>query len=312
MISNSELNLKLNSKINLCHKISISKRINQGLSAAIYKSPDGKILKEIYIDKDINLDRKLNEVYINSIIMNDPELSLYSVPFYGYDGICEKNSKNSPSLKESLNLKNSETLKSSLKSYSLVLEFEDAGKTLYELLPYFNSSEELGNLREIIIKVMTIVKLFNEKGITHNDLHTKNIFYNPETESIRLGDWGLGLFPNKSVNNLYEDLTLFFSSLYLDTVFSKIKTKEVINILQKKNLYKQYMKDVQKEIEYQRRKFSYKPLSFLKSIEDDIKVRFMKRYFVDKVEFRNEILRTIRNNSSNNSLTILKYLESLI
>ncbi len=294
----------------LCDKISKSEKIAQGMSAAIYKTKNNKILKEIYIDEDINLYRKINEIYINDLIQKNPSISKYSVPFYGYDGICIIPQSQDKLLNQSIKSfnKSIKTFDKSIKSF--VLEFANAGQVLYDNLANLNLQE----LKEAVFEIMSIVKIFNENGITHNDLHTKNIFYDSKTKIILLGDWGLGQnigFIHHKLKH-YENLDLFFSSLYIDTIFAHYfknhkNMSKIFKTLKSLGLYKKYMKTVREEIDYVRKNFSYKPAEFLKSGENDTYIRVLQRLFSMNRSLKKQIIE-----DSNTPKEIILYLESLL
>ena len=289
---------------NLCDTINKDKDIKligRGLSSTVYLTNENKVLKEIYLENnDFNntnkserliKNRKFNELYVNYLLSYEYDflyLKPYTIPFHSYD-VC-------------INEKGIS---------SMILKFDNGGSTLYEYLGYLDIKE----LRNVVIKLLNIVKELNENGIYHNDIHPGNIFYNPITSEIKLGDWGRGKYDNSSLNKenkKYENLDLFFSSLYIDTIFMTYmnvhkKLKKLYELLKIKGLYNKYLKDVKREIEYQKKNFIYKPIEFLQSLEPDIHIRFLKSYFV-----KNNFLRDKLISLSGISPQILSYLESLM
>jgi serine/threonine protein kinase len=249
-----------------------TKVIGYGLSSKVYRiddkifdsydrinnSYDGKIIKEIYLRQDLKDSTKINELLINITITENPELKKLSIPFYSFD-VCHK------------------------KYMTLLLEFDYGGKNLYEQLHIINAER----LYHIISQVEKSIKVFNEYGITHNDLHSGNIFYDYKTNQVKIADWGTGKINDE--NFKYDDLhKLFYPSLLLDLKFTYYlrntnesevnRILKAIEYLKSIGKYKKYMLDVKNEISYQKKKFTYKPSSFLKELEKDIHIRFLKTY----------------------------------
>ncbi|NJL90118.1 MAG: protein kinase, partial [Coleofasciculaceae cyanobacterium SM2_1_6] len=95
-----------------------------------------------------------------------------------------------------------------IKSYELqkkqqkpVLVLEDFGG---ESLKYWTKHREftLFQILEIAIKIIDIVGKIHRKDIIHKDLNTSNIVYNPDTEQLKLIDFGIATVLSRQNPNL--------------------------------------------------------------------------------------------------------------
>jgi len=260
-----DINIKDIPKSNLCYKLNHKskfgiKEIGHGLSASIYKYKNN-VIKEVYLNNDIVKSRKINELYVNYIISKNNELKQYVIPFYSYD-LCTNEDKP-----------------------TLLMEFKFVGKSLEEQLYKITPIQ----LSYVIIEVERIIKLFNYKGITHNDLHPGNIYYNPINNKILIGDWGLSVINSKLKDDLY---VRFYPELYKRTLFSyyinsnkKDYKDKAIKYLKSKGLYKDLINEVEREKKYYFKKFTYKPKSFVNKITKDIYDRLLRNYLTKDEKF---------------------------
>ena len=276
-MSDEQLNLISNiPRLKLC-KIQ-GKLIGIGFTASIYQDKS-KVVKEIYSDLDIiNNTKRLNELIINSIISKDEVLKKYSVPFYGYD-ICNKNK-------------------------TLLLQFDYVGKNLYEQL----TSLSLEEIKLIFEALELIIKIFNDKGISHNDLHNGNIFVirdkSGKIKNVLLGDWGTGLYDNSKKDALSKSFyERFYEDMIMSYYFKNHTVDDAVNYLKDINKYKKLTNLFNKEKKYIEDNFSYRPVSFLKKV--------YKNVFIDKIKFllRNDPVIIEKSGAPEN---ILDYIKSLI
>lgn len=254
----------------LCHYIDESKIIAYGMSASIYKIKDIKdykdykdvvkdykdyVLKEIYIKKNLSTSPKRNEYLINEYILTKPELQKYTVKYYGAS--------------ECPPIDNRPTT-------TLLLKFEFIkDKTLFNQLTEFKVDE----LKNIFEKLRYIISLFNKEGITHNDLNSKNIFYNPKTKKLLLNDWGEGKLEYKN-----EDMNFW--------EYTVIKNELILQYFLKNNKYEDFMKFL-KRTKIGEPKDGFKSTDslfyyFKKSLKDKVRKRLINNYkpqfFINQLE----------------------------
>jgi len=276
---------------NLCFYLKSSNYIDCGFSSRVYKVEKSSginekssgineksfILKEIFIDSK-NPNHKLNELEINYNLSYNPKfksLRSHIVPFYGYD-------------------------RCSFEKYdTLVLKFEYMGKNLLNSYSEYSEYE----IKIIISEIKKIIRKFNKLGIRHNDVNISNVFVRRHSPDeirrmspkfkfdIKISDWGKGeINDSEKFKRTFEDfgtsgpLTLNYSesmikilkSFSYDEIIEMLKKLQFRNLDEVKNssLYDNYIFKVNKELQYQKQKFKYKPLSFLESDDFVSKVHF--------------------------------------
>jgi serine/threonine protein kinase len=238
----------------LCSYIDEERIINFGMSATVYKIDD-YIIKEIYIRKKLATSPKLNEYYINELILTNKELQKYTIKYYGASE-CPPTDKRI--------------------SITLLLKFE--------YIPFDNLYTQITELKlsdfiYIFKKIRSIMSLFNKEGITHNDLNSKNIFYNPDNKKVLIGDWGEGKIENRIEdidfwqynviknelifsyflkNTKYENFTKFLKSTKLGEDRDGFKSSD--------SLFYYFKKSVNAKVK-QRLYNNYKPDFFNKNLE---------------------------------------------
>jgi serine/threonine protein kinase len=215
----------------LCEELKTYDVLNYGSTATVYKKND-YVLKEIYLESDSIVSRKLRELSNNIFIQMDNELSKYIPTFYGFY-MCEG---------------------------SMILKFAYTGKTFKEQLTDLSLEE----IKKIVSDTRTYIRKFNEKEVIHGDLHLDNIFYYEGNTYI--SDWGKTI--NKRWNITKDDLNeefypgLFFG-VYLAYFFKQNSKTSMENYLNSKNLLSKVKQMADGQIKYHSEYMSYKPKKFL-------------------------------------------------
>ena len=81
---------------------------------------------------------------------------------------------------------------------SLVMELVDCrGIDPYDLYANFSDAEG----RSYMYKVLQAMDYANSKGVYHRDLKPGNVMYDPQTQELRMIDWGLADFYNPNIEN---------------------------------------------------------------------------------------------------------------
>lgn len=208
-----------------------------GHTSNIYKKDD-KIIKEIYLDEELEKSLKMNELLVNIFVTQDKVLSKITVPFISYDTYDK----------------------------ILLLKYPYLGKNLEDTLLNYTTLD-LEVIYNNIIKAISLL----EKKIRHRDLHIGNIFVNPEDLSVRIGDWGRSLIePDIKQNDLKYFKETFWTSLRLTYLKKKYSEKELNEMIDKKEL--QYL--VKKEMKYLKQYMKHKPVEFLDKLYKNIYQRF--------------------------------------
>jgi serine/threonine protein kinase len=216
----------------LCEELKRYDILNYGSTATVYKK-NNYVLKEIYLESDSIISRKLRELSNNIFIQSDKELSKYIPTFFGFY-MCDG---------------------------SMILKFAYTGKTFKEQL----SDLSLEEIKKVVSDVENYIRKFNAKGVIHGDLHLDNIFY--DKGNTYISDWGKNI--DKRWNISKDDLKLeFYPGLYYGVYlayFFKQNTKESIeNYLNSKKLLDKVKQIADGELNFQTKIMSYKPKNFLK------------------------------------------------
>jgi hypothetical protein len=215
----------------LCEELKTYDVLNYGSTATVYKK-NGYVLKEIYLESDSIISRKLRELSNNIFIQSDKELSKYIPTFFGFY-MCDG---------------------------SMILKFAYTGKTFKDQL----ADLSLIQIKQVVKDVENYIRKFNEKGVIHGDLHLDNIFY--DNGNIYISDWGKNIDKrwNITKDNLNER---FYPALYYDiylAYFFKQNSKTSIeDYLKSKNLLNKVKKIADDELNFQSKVMSYKPKKFL-------------------------------------------------
>lgn len=215
----------------LCEELKTYQVLNYGSTATVY-SKNGYVLKEIYLESDSIVSRKLRELSNNIFIQNDKELSKYIPTFYGFY-MCDG---------------------------SMILKFAYTGKTFKEQL----GDLSLDEIKKIVSDVRTYIRKFNEKEVIHGDLHLDNIFYHEGNTYI--SDWGKTI--NKRWNITKDDLNeefypSLFYDIYLAYFFKQNSVESMETYLNSKNLLSKVKQIADKEFKYHNEYMTYKPKKFL-------------------------------------------------
>jgi hypothetical protein len=245
---------------NLCSLVlDKSKIIGYGMSATIYRYDD-VVYKEVYVRNKVEKSPKRWEYLINEKILEigkeDPLVLKYTIPYFGAAD-CPPNEYNT-------------------RCSSLILSFQYVKiPTLYDQLHLLKASDFF----HIFNELEKIIALYNSYGISHNDLNSKNIFYNQKTKEVILNDWGEGRFENKQEDiNFWKQVIgreLIFKCFFEQNDFKSVikfmkytKLGQTYNGFKKTdNLFYFYSKNLKDKI-YQRSKSNYKPDFFIKKLDD--------------------------------------------
>jgi len=237
-------------KENLREEIKFYKEFSYGFTSTIYRK-NNFVIKEIYLDKELEKSNKLNELTLNIYFKEHPMYGKYTVPFISYD------------------------------SYDkiLLLKFEYMGKNLEESLMDFSIKE----LKKIHKNITHALKVLNKK-VTHQDLHIANIFVNPETLEIRIGDWGKGLLEpdtkDQDYKFYYESLNKSVKLALFEKIYTKAEISKMINTKVLKN-------KINKEMDYIRVKFPHKPKSFYPKLCEYVSKRIFNGLVEKTIEYKN-------------------------
>lgn len=215
----------------LCEELKTYQVLNYGSTATVY-SKNGYVLKEIYLESDSIVSRKLRELSNNIFIQSDKELSKYIPAFFGFY-MCDG---------------------------SMILKFAYTGKTFKEQLVDLSLSQ----IKQVVSDVRTYIVKFNKAGIIHGDLHLDNIFYN--NENTYISDWGKNI--DKRWNITKDDLNLEFYpgiyyGVYLAYFFKQNSMSDIEKYLESKKLLTKVKQYADNELSFQSKAMSYKPKKFL-------------------------------------------------
>jgi len=256
----------------LCENLKNYEMINYGMAATIYKN-DNIIFKEIYFSNEISYKSKINEYKINEYILKDKSLSKYIVPYYG--GFrCLKNDIS--------------------KHSAIILLFKYMNiPTLFQQL----TTLTMGDFNHIFTSLKLILKKFNSKGISHNDLNSKNIFYDSKTKNIYIGDWGEAKFDNKN-----DDIEFWKNVIRTELIFAYfLKQNE-----NKQNEFINFMKRTKLDIKYKNFEPYQKLINFYeKTIKYKLNIRLKNKtfpvYFITELEklYSKIVLEEMYNNIPN-------------
>jgi len=233
----------------LCEELKTYQVLNYGSTATVY-SKNGYVLKEIYLESDSIVSKKLRELSNNIFIQSDKELSKYIPTFFGFY-MCEG---------------------------SMILKFAYSGKTFKEQL----TDLSLNEIKQVVKDVRTYIKKFNEKGIIHDDLHLDNIFY--YNGNTYISDWGKNI--DKRWNITKDDLNVkFYPKLYFDVYlayfFKQNSTVDIEKYLESKNLLTKLKNNIDMELSFQSKVMSYKPKKFLEKA-----YKIFYQYALEKILIR--------------------------
>lgn len=215
----------------LCEELKTYQVLNYGSTATVY-SKNGYVLKEIYLESDSIVSRKLRELSNNIFIQSDKELSKYIPTFFGFY-MCDG---------------------------SMILKFAYTGKTFKEQL----GDLSLNEIKKVVKDVRNYIVKFNEKGIIHGDLHLDNIFY--DNGNTYISDWGKNI--DKRSNITKDDLNIefyprLFFGVYLAYFFKQNSMSDIEEYLKSKNLFSKIKQRADNELNYHLKMMSYKPKKFL-------------------------------------------------
>jgi serine/threonine protein kinase len=149
-------------------------------------------------------------------------------------------------------------------------------------------------LRKIYKKVLHALEILH-KSVFHNDLHIANIFVNPETYEVKIGDWGKGEFDSSMLEKEidiweYQDeeihfMTDSFVSIISFAYFTKNYTKKEIDAMVNKKVLDI---KINKEMNYIQKKFPHKPKSFYPTLKKYVSERIYKNMLMNTKEFKNQ------------------------
>lgn len=224
-------------KENLKKELKSYKYYSYGHTSNIYKKADS-IIKEIFLEEDLEKSLKLNELLTNIFVTNDKVLSKITVPFISYDTYDK----------------------------ILLLKYPYLGKNLEDTLLDYTTLD----LEVIYKNILETISLL-EKKVRHRDLHIGNIFINPEDLSVRIGDWGRSLIePDSKQNDVKYFKETFWTNLRLAYLKKKYSEKELDDLIDKKELH--YL--VKKEMKYLKQNMKHKPENFIDKLYKNVYERF--------------------------------------
>lgn len=218
-----------------------------GYTSTIYKK-DGFVIKEIYLESELEKSVKLNELLANCYFVTRPRYGRYSVPFISYDTFDK----------------------------TLLLKFKYMGKNLEESILHF-SAKELLKIHKNITHALSVL----DKKISHRDLHIANIFVDKNTLEVSIGDWGRGLLEPDTEHEDYDFYLYSFLRTIKLSYFMKFYKNIPIN-------YKLLQKKIDNEMEYTKKKFPHKPKSFYPKLKLYIKDRITKIMIEQTSEYKKE------------------------
>lgn len=234
-------------KENLKDELKLYKPYSFGYTSTIYRN-DKYVIKEIYLEAELEKSTKLNELLANCYFASHPRYGCYSVPFISYD----------------------------IYDRVLLLKFKYMGKNLEESILDFSVNE----LMKIHKNITHALKILNKKVI-HRDLHIANIFIDKTSLDVFIGDWGRGLLePDTEYEDYYFYLFSFIRTIKL-SYFMKYYRKIPIN-------YKLLQKKVEDEMEYTKKKFPHKPKSFYSKLKLYITDRITKNMIEKTLEYKQQ------------------------
>lgn len=215
----------------LCEELKTYQILNYGSTATVY-SKNGYVLKEIYLETDSIVSRKLRELSNNIFIQSDKELSKYIPTFFGFY-ICDG---------------------------SMILKFAYTGKTFKEQL----ADLSLDEIKKVVKDVRNYIVKFNKAGVIHGDLHLDNIFY--YNGNTYISDWGKNI--DKRWNITKDDLNLEFYpgiyyGVYLAYFFKQNSMSDIEKYLESKKLLTKVKQYADNELSFQSKAMGYKPKKFL-------------------------------------------------
>lgn len=259
-------------KENLREEVKHYKKISSGFTSTIFGNitddfPEPSfVIKEIYLDNVLEKSNKYNELLLNIYFREHSRYLKYVVPLVSYD------------------------------SYDrvLLMKFPYMGIDLENYLMENVDSLTVKQLQKIYNKVLHALEILN-KAVFHNDLHIANIFVNPETFEVRIGDWGKGEFISKNVGPLIdeeeynEDDNNFFTFSFLINIqyayFKNAYTKKELDTMINKKVLDL---KINKEMNYIDKKFPHKPKSFYPVLKKYISERIYKNMLMQTREFKKQ------------------------
>lgn len=234
---------------NLREEIKLYKEFSYGFTSTIYKKYN-YVIKEIYLDEVLDKSNKLNELLVNIYFKTHPRYGKYTVPFISYDTYDK----------------------------ILLLKFEYMGKNFEESILDF-TPDQLKKIDQNIQHALTILN----KKVIHQDLHIANIFVNPDDLSIKIGDWGRGIF---GIDTKNKDLTFYKTSFDKSLklrLFKQLHTQKELSIMINMKLLQL---KVEKEMNYIKLKFPHKPKHFYPKLREYVKQRIFNSLLEQTKEYK--------------------------
>jgi serine/threonine protein kinase len=259
-------------KENLREEVKHYTKISSGFTSTIYGNvvPDfpepSFIIKEIYLDNTLEKSNKYDELLLNIYFREHSRYLKYVVPMISYD------------------------------TYDriLLMKFEYMGDDLEQYLLKNIETLTVKELRKIYKKIVQALKSLN-KSVFHNDLHIANIFVNPETFEVKIGDWGKGEFASSMLEKEidiweYTDTEIHFMadsfvSVIQYAYFTKTYTKKELDAMINKKVLDI---KINKEMNYIQKKFPHKPKSFYPTLKKYVSERIYKNMLMNTKEFKNQ------------------------
>lgn len=93
-----------------------------------------------------------------------------------------------------------------LRHFAIVMEYHEGYEDLFDYLKKIEKMEE-ARARTLFRQLLTIVMGCHEAGVFHRDLKPENVLYNPETEDVKLIDFGCGRFLKEDKDAEYRKKT---------------------------------------------------------------------------------------------------------
>jgi hypothetical protein len=260
-------------KENLREELKYYKKIASGFTSSIYANltldleKPSFIIKEIYLNDVLEKSNKYNELFLNIYFREHSRYLKHVVPMISYD------------------------------TYNrvLLMKFPYMGIDLETYLMENIYSLDSKILNKIYKKITQAIQSLNKK-VNHNDLHTANIFVNPDTFEVRIGDWGKGELKIEKENSSAKDsfteeeidFEFFKTSFISDICFAYFKNTYTKKDLDSMILKKILNNKINKNMDYIQRKFPYKPKFFYPDLRKYLFKRIYKSMLMKTTEFQKQ------------------------
>jgi len=236
-------------KKNLREDIKLYKEFAYGFTSTIYRK-DKYVIKEIYLEDILEKSNKLNELLLNIYFKEHPRYEKYTVPFISYDTYDK----------------------------ILLLKFKYMGSSLEENILDF-SPDDLGKIDKNVKYALTILN----KKVSHQDLHIANIFVDPITLNVKIGDWGKGIFETDIFNKDYLFYRKSFEKSLKLGLFKQFYTKQDLTDMINTKLLQN---KIEKEMNYIKLKFPHKPKYFYPKLKEYVKQRIFNSLLENTNEYK--------------------------